>query len=388
MDLRRSSVDEQDSGFKSFLSKKDSCFIEEQRNRATRIIQEAVKEGTIQKKYSKVIQSVLRNLRSSQRVELNDFHIGMYESEEMGNLEDSQIIRYIIHRYRYVVYPIMKILDDYPPCLQIEPASICNYRCTFCFQSDQKFSRKFSGFMGTMTMDRFKKIIDQIESHIEFVTLASRGEPLLAEDFISMIEYTKGKFLNLKINTNASILTEKNVHAILSSGVQTLIISADAAEEQLYSELRVHGNLKKILRNVEMFNDIREKQYPDAKIITRVSGVMIDPEKQNIDSMINLWSSLVDQVSFVKCSPWKKIYQADPNNISIPCSDLWRRMFVWYDGTLNPCDSDYKSTLKIGSIDEKGIPELWRSKQYQYLRSQHLNAKRSKLNLCRRCVVI
>jgi radical SAM protein with 4Fe4S-binding SPASM domain len=237
-------------------------------------------------------------------------------------------------------------------------------------------------------MDRFKKIIDQIESHIEFVTLASRGEPLLAEDFISMIEYTKGKFLNLKINTNASILTEKNVHAILSSGVQTLIISADAAEEQLYSELRVHGNLKKILRNVEMFNDIREKQYPDAKIITRVSGVMIDPEKQNIDSMINLWSSLVDQVSFVKCSPWKKIYQADPNNISIPCSDLWRRMFVWYDGTINPCDNDYKSTLKIGSIDEKGISELWRSKQYQYLRSQHLNAKRSKLNLCRRCVVI
>jgi sulfatase maturation enzyme AslB (radical SAM superfamily) len=245
MDLRKSSVDEQDSDFKSFLSKKDSCFIEEQRNRATRIIQEAVKEGTIQKKYSKVIQSVLRNLRSSQRVGLIDFHIGMYELEEMGNLEDSQIVRYIIHRYRYVVYPIMKILDDYPPCLQIEPASICNYRCTFCFQSDQKFSRKLSGFMGTMTMDRFKKIIDQIESHIEFVTLASRGEPLLAEDFISMIEYTKGKFLNLKINTNASILTEKNVHAILSSGVQTLVISADAAEEQLYSELRVHGHLKK-----------------------------------------------------------------------------------------------------------------------------------------------
>ena len=137
-----------------------------------------------------------------------------------------------------------------------------------------------------------------------------------------------------------------------------------------------------------MFNDIREKQYPDAKIITRVSGVMIDPEKQNIDSMINLWGSLVDQVSFVKCSPWKNIYQADSNNVSIPCSDLWRRMFVWYDGTINPCDNDYKSTLKIGSIDEKGISELWRSKQYQYLRSQHLNAKRSKLNLCRRCVVI
>ena len=45
----------------------------------------------------------------------------------------------------------------------------------------------------------------------EFVTLASRGEPLVSKDFDTMIKYTSDKFLNVKINTNASLLTEKNV---------------------------------------------------------------------------------------------------------------------------------------------------------------------------------
>lgn len=389
MDLKKSLVYELNDSFNHFSSKKESSLVEVQCSRAIKIIQKATKEGILEKKYSKVIKAVSDDLKGSQKGEQVDFQIAVYEAEEMKNLEDSQIIRYLFHRYRYQVYPIKKTLDDYPPCLQIELASICNFRCIFCYQSDQSFSRRSSGLMGTMTLEEFKKIIDQIENHIDFVTLASRGEPLLAADFIQMIEYTKGKFLSLKINTNASILTEKHIHAILSSGVQTLVISADTTEEPLYSRFRVNGNLKKTLRNVKRLHDIREKHYPDAKTITRVSGVMIDPEKQNIDSMRSFWGSLVDQVSFVKYSPWEKIYQAVPNNLSAPCSDLWRRMFVWYDGTVNPCDNDYKSKMKIGSIAENTtISELWKSQEYQGLRAQHLDADRCLLEPCKRCVVI
>ena len=239
-----------------------------------------------------------------------------------------------------------------------------------------------------MNIDYFKQIIDQIEGKIEFVTLASRGEPLVAKDFIPMIEYTRGKFLNLKINTNASLLTEKHAHTILSSGVKTLVFSADAAEEPLYSQLRVRGSLEKVLKNIKMFQSIREKHYPDHKMITRVSGVMFDSEEQNIGSMQTLWNSLVDQVTFVRYSPWEKIYQAEPNDMTEPCSDLWRRMFVWQDGSVNPCDSDYKSKLKVGTIKENTISELWTSKKYQHLRNTHLKSFRNSLEPCKRCVIV
>ena len=126
--------------------------------------------------------------------------------------------------------------------------------------------------MGTMNFDLFKRIIDQAEGNIEFLSLASRGEPLICKDIVRMFNYTQNKFLNLKVNTNASLLTEEKVHAILSGGVGTIVFSADAADEKLYSKLRVNGKLSKVLKNIELFNDIKEKKYKGNKIITRVSG--------------------------------------------------------------------------------------------------------------------
>ena len=77
--------------------------------------------------------------------------------------------------------------------------------------------------MGTMDLDIFKKIVDEIEGNVDFVTLASRGEPLVAKNFSKMLDYCSEKFLILKINTNASLLTEDKCHAILSSGVKTIV---------------------------------------------------------------------------------------------------------------------------------------------------------------------
>ena len=54
--------------------------------------------------------------------------------------------------------------------------------------------------MGQMTLDLFKHIIDQAVGNVEFLSLASRGEPLICKDIVPMLEYARGKFLNLKIN--------------------------------------------------------------------------------------------------------------------------------------------------------------------------------------------
>ena len=57
-------------------------------------------------------------------------------------LSDEELPRYLFHRYRYEIFPTANRLDNYPPYLQIEPSSICNYRCVFCYQTDEKFSEK------------------------------------------------------------------------------------------------------------------------------------------------------------------------------------------------------------------------------------------------------
>jgi radical SAM protein with 4Fe4S-binding SPASM domain len=118
-----------------------------------------------------------------------------------------------------------------------------------------------------------------------------------------------------------------------------------------------------------------------------VSGVKVSDD-QRINDMEKLWGSLVDQVAFVKYNPWENTYSQEINEINTPCSDLWRRMFVWWDGKINPCDVDYKSTLAVGNFFDIGISSAWRSEAYNSLREAHINGKRNNKNPCARCTVI
>ena len=315
------------------------------------------------------------------------FSITPFVADEMQLLDDEEIPRYLCHRYRYEIYPQLKKLDKYPPYLQIEPSSVCNYRCVFCFQTDKAFSEKKSTHMGTMSLEMYQRIVDQAVGNIEFLSLASRGEPLICKDFDKMMDYSIGKFLNLKVNTNASLLSEKHCHALLCGGAKTVVFSADAAEEPLYGQLRVHGKLERVLKNIERFQKIRDTEYRGTPLITRVSGVLVK-EAQNMEKMRNLWGSLVDQISFVKYNPWENVYDSPLSSVEEPCSDLWRRMFVWFDGKINPCDTDYKSHLMISNIKDKSISSTWKSEDYTKLREAHLNQKRKDVNPCNRCVVI
>jgi radical SAM protein with 4Fe4S-binding SPASM domain len=334
-----------------------------------------------------ILERVWRHLFDQSELTGPKFDLSASVIEEIDSLCDDQVPRYLINRFRYEIFPQTQELDEYPPYLQIEPTSICNYRCVFCFETDPFFTKKSNGFMGHMTLETFKKIVDQALGHVEFISIASRGEPLLCPHIESMLAYTVGKFLNLKLNTNASLLDEKKAHAILQSGVKTLVISADAAEEPLYSQLRVNGSLTKVLDNVDRFQRIRANHYPDSNIITRVSGVSFS-DRQDFDSMQRLWGGMVDQVAFVEYNPWENVYDRTPGSIIAPCSDLWRRMFVWWDGKANPCDVDYRSSLSVGNIFEHTLAELWHSSKYQSLREDHLNSRRTSRAPCNRCSVV
>jgi len=307
--------------------------------------------------------------------------------EEMARLDPAYYERYLRYRYAYELYPITHHVDQFPPLVQIEPTSICNYRCVFCYQIDPRLSNKKNGHMGIMSLDTFKQVIDQLEGQLEGVTLASRGEPTVNKNLPEMLAYMSGKFLATKVNTNAYLLNEKMSHAILKADLQTLVFSADAAVEPLYSQLRVNGDLERVVRNIERFHEIKEKHYSDSKLITRVSGVRFHGE-QNIGEMEKFWNRYVDQVAFVDYNPWENVYDADKKGIDAPCSDLWRRLFIWWDGKVAPCDVDYLTILSNESLQHSSISEIWNSEMYQQLRERHLAGDRQKMEPCSRCVVV
>ena len=314
-----------------------------------------------------------------------------FEDREAQDLSEAEFLEYILYRYKYNVFPKLKILDDYPPCVQIEPTSICNFRCVMCYQIDKSFSNKSGGHMGMMSFEMFQNIVDELEGNVHAVTMASRGEPMLNPHLSKMLEYAGSKFLGFKLNTNASMLTEEMCHNILSSGLNTLVFSADSADKEAYERIRVNGNFDSVYKNIARFQKIRIEQYPHSKLQTKVSGVKISDTDQDFGQMVEFWKDHVDEVAFVHYNPWQSAYENEINEIETPCSELWRRMFIWQNGDVNPCDYDYKTTIFYGmtpNIKNLSITEIWRSELYQELRNKHLNKNRKLAEPCKRCISV
>jgi len=294
---------------------------------------------------------------------------------------------YLIFRYKMNYFPRKKIVYDFPIYLLIEPVSACNLRCIMCFQIDESFTSS-NKFMGMIDLDLFKKVIDDaVQGGTRAVTLASRGEPTLHPKLGEMLEYCSGKFFELKINTNGTKLPDKLIHQILKNGVTNMVFSIDSYAKDEYESIRVKGIFEEVVNNVKRFKEIKEKNYPDSRCETRVSGVKVDKNQDPI-KFKNFWKDYVDNVVMVEMeNRWDTYHNPKEIMASGACNYLWERLYIWYDGLCNPCDIDYKSELSVGSVKEKSIKDIWNGEKYSQLRDDHLSGKRNKVYPCDRCPV-
>jgi len=318
----------------------------------------------------------------------NDF--SLLTSQEIHYLKKHSFntwSKYLIFRYKFKNNPINHIVSDFPNYVLIEPVSSCNLRCIMCFQIDETFN-KSSEFMGMMNLELFKKVIDQ--AHIggtNAITLASRGEPTLHPKLGDMLEYCKDKFMELKINTNATRLNEKLIHQILKFGVTEMVFSVDSYQKEEYESIRVRGIFENVLNNIKLFKTIREQHYPDSTCITRISGVKIMKEQDPIQFK-KFWEQYVDHVVLVEMeNRWDTYHNSKEIAGTNPCNYLWERLYVWYDGICNPCDIDYKSELSVGSVHKNSLGEIWNGSKFNEIREKHLNGNRHACYPCDRCPV-
>ena len=296
-------------------------------------------------------------------------------------LSDQMLLDFLFSRYRYETFPQNYILDEYPPLLQIELSAICNYKCTFCFQQNSDFFSKKQN-VGNMPTQAFKKVVDEITGKIPFINLASRGEPFINPALSSLLGYCKNRFQTIKINTNGSLITEKTAISIFENNVNLIVISIDSFDPNKYAKLRVNGHLKKIYKNLQLLNSVK-RYFPNCHTIIRISGVE-QTDNNIVEQIPSQWKNLADQITTVNYFPWENIYENNANGITKPCSSLWRRLIVNFNGVVNPCDADYKNFNQIGTIETKTIRQLWQSAKLNRLRNSHLS-QRQMVEICKGC---
>jgi len=133
---------------------------------------------------------------------------------------------------------------------------------------------------------------------------------------------------------------------------------------------------------------IRQNEFVEHKTSVRVSGVKVNIE-QDKNAFNKFWNDFVDYAVLVDLEQRWDTYNNKKQSINslLPCGYLWKQMYIWWDGTVNPCDVDYKSKLSIGNIYNSSIKDLWNSEKYRKMREKHKIGNRSEYSVCSKCNV-
>lgn len=122
--------------------------------------------------------------------------------------------------------PLQELLPlEQPLRIEIDPSSICNFKCDFCFQS---IASDFKGQI--MSKELFEKILIQLKEFkdpISKIYLYALGEPLLNKNLPYFVKRLKeeGVASNVAITTNGSLLSRNLARQLVMAGLDQISIS-------------------------------------------------------------------------------------------------------------------------------------------------------------------
>lgn len=126
----------------------------------------------------------------------------------------------------------IKPIFNIPVEIMIEVESRCNFKCNFCF-NEISFA-KHGRAIKPLSTDLIKKTIDNICLFGVKIVRFTGGEPLLRPDIFELCKYAKAKKLEVRLNTNGSLITKTNVKQIVKyvDNILLPIESASNVEEE------------------------------------------------------------------------------------------------------------------------------------------------------------
>ncbi|MFQ5716790.1 MAG: radical SAM/SPASM domain-containing protein [Nitrospinales bacterium] len=243
--------------------------------------------------------------------------------------------------------------------LIIEPANVCNLRCSFCFVTEG-MSRQ----AGFMELDLFRKVVDDCPG-LEHLCMHNWGEPLLHRDIFKMFDYaSRAGIEHIVMNTNGTLLTDDMIDRIIDSPLSVIRFSIDGLPGTFK---RIRGvELDKIEWNILKLKERKETRRPDLGM-----GVVFTVEEdtqEDADAYIAYWEKIVDHV---RLQP--KLIRGPRRD---PCPELFGKAYgqltVLWDGTVVPCCVDYNGVLALDSAWEESVMDLWRGGAIDQWRARHL----------------
>ncbi|WP_109831695.1 SPASM domain-containing protein [Reichenbachiella versicolor] len=288
-----------------------------------------------------------------------------------------------------------------PISIAFEPTTSCNLRCPECPSGLRSFTRA----TGMLNVDFFKSQIDQMKSHLWYLTFYFQGEPYLHPDFLNMVNYAGRRGIYTATSTNAHYLNDEKAEATVKSGLDRLIISIDGTSEDTYQQYRVGGKLEKVLEGTR--NIVKWKQRLKSKIPYLIfQFLVVRPNEHQIEDAKLLAKEIgVDEIQFKSAQvydfeigsrlipenqKYSRYFRNSEGKYSLKnpldnqCWKMWQSCVITWDGKVVPCCFDKDAEHVMGDLKKQSLEEIWYSNRYQTFRKAILTS-RSKIDICKNC---
>ena len=303
-------------------------------------------------------------------------------------------------------------IDLFPPFLEIEPTTACQYKCVCCEHTYWNEPARI------MKFETFKKIFDGFGKP-KWLGLTGIGTSYLNKDYHKMLSYAKSKGTLIETFDHFNDLKDDDhIKELINTGMDFLFISIYGGTKESYEKVMQKGNFDKAMHNIKRFVELKKqmkKRFPLLSfhyIITRDS-------KDSLLPFLDFVHSLDTEIAEVLVTPMSHAFkEAQKFAVSIDeryvrelrekakrlgieitinfnskkdaeglekrppihnCKEL-SMPFIFSNGDITPCCSlneanrrDWQHGTSLGNAAEKSIKEIWYSPRYKRMRKMIRN---------------
>ena len=249
----------------------------------------------------------------------------------------------------------------------------------------------------------FEKVIREISHErpdIEHIGLHFFGEPLLNPNFFDLVEIARSYLPNttIAVSSNANALSSEKIDRLINSSLDSFGVWPDATNPELYENIRLGGNLKKVESAIlELLEKRRERGKENIEI--HVGMILYRNNISFLKEFLDRWTAICSRyknahVFVAESHDWAGQVAADNVinsarrgivHIKSICQVPFETCIVTSEGDITPCCFDCNLRLTWGNIKNTSIRDIWNGAKARELRKKMLTGKIMMTDLCYSC---
>ncbi|MBR1646515.1 MAG: radical SAM protein [Selenomonadaceae bacterium] len=312
-------------------------------------------------------------------------------------IPDRNVVKFLDAVTREELFAVPSVPDRKPYQLRavyLNMTERCNLNCVYCFAAArvESFER--------LTFNDYKKILDAVQRYNPRAEIIfTGGEPLMSPLTLPVAEYAKNLGFKRKLMTNATLIDEKNISALVDT-FDEFKISVDGSDASKHDFYRGQGNFARTIKAVELL----DKFSADVKFAMVVT-------KKNIDDVAPAAKIFGGRLTFQPLFPFGNAKTKSDLHLTggeyfsalksagvVPFMDLpnvlkahGKKIFkcalgdaevsISCSGDFYPCQLLHHDEFKIGNVKNSSFDALYNSARAEKFKNHTVDA----IDGCRDC---